>query len=142
MSNHIERELVAGKAVVHEALPKGRSHEVDRSFELPPIAYGLTAACYFAFLGLMIAAVGNPGLIIPMAICAVFFVGFFGVPSIWVRMHPEDGKKAMTWGQFNQRGISTLTGRLGAGEAMAQVLVLPVLIVCWGLVIAVMVALV
>lgn len=140
MSKHLERQLVADKAIVHDRLRF--RHEVDRSFELPPIAYQLTVGCYLGFLALMTVAFGNPGLAIPMAIFVVFIVGGFGLPTIWTRMKPENRSKPMGWGRFANQGIVTLTGRLSAREAMAQVLVLPVLIVCWGLAIAVIAALV
>lgn len=140
MTRHLERDLVATKAKVHETIP-GR-HEVDRTFELPPFAYAATVGLYFGFLGVVTAGFGNPGLIIPLAICAIIVVAGFGVPTLWTRMAPASRKHAMTWGRFQGQGIATLTGRLTAGEAMAQVLVLPVLIFLWGLAVVTIAALV
>lgn len=143
MSKHIERQLVADKAVVHDVMPAAaKPHEVDRTFEVPPVAYAMTVGCYLGFVAIMAAALGNPGLIIPMAVFAFFIVAGFGLPTIWAKMEPEKTSKALSWGRFRQQGISTYTGRISAGEAMAQVLVLPVLVFFWGLVIAVMIALV
>ena len=144
MSKHFDRQLVADQAIVHESLQAaGRpTRETDRTFELPPIAYKATVGLYLGFLAVMFAGFGNPGLAIPMAIFALFIVAGFGLPMIWTKMQPENRSKPLTWGKFANEGIATLTGRLSAGEAMAQVLVLPVLIVCWGLVVVVIAALV
>ena len=140
MSSLLERQLVADKAIVHDRL-KVR-HEIDRSFELPAVVYALTAGCYLGFLAIMTVTFGNPGLAIPMAIFAFFIVAGFALPTIWATMRPDNRSKPLTWGRLSSQGIATLTGRLSAGEAMAQVLVLPVLIVCWGLAVAVIAALV
>jgi hypothetical protein len=77
---------------------------------------------------------GNPGLIMPMAIMAVFLVMFFAVPAMWVRTKPEENRsRAKSWNRFLSEGVQTHTGHLGAGEAAVQVLILPVLILVWGL---------
>lgn len=144
MSKHIEDQLVSGKARIVEApaaAPQvsGVRHqvEVDRSFELPTAYYGATVGLYFAFLGVMFAGFGNPGLIIPMAIFAVFIVGMFGVPAIWTLLRGAELKdnetKPLTMGQFAKDGTMTLTGRLAPRDAAIQMLILPVLIVMWGI---------
>ena len=142
MSKHIERQLVADKAVVHDAMPAKAAHEVNRTFEIPPAVYALTVGGYLGFLAILTIAVGHPELIIPMVIFTFVIVAGFALPTIWSRMHPENSSKALTWGQFRQQGISTHTGRLTAGEATAQVLVLPMLVFFWGLAIAVILALI
>ena len=144
MSKHFERQLVADKAIVHDRLQVATApgHEVDRSFELPPVAYKLTVGLYLGFLAVMTVGFGNPGLAIPMAIFGIFIVAGFGLPAIWTKMQPANRSEPLGWGKFANDGIATHTGRLSAGEAMAQVLVLPVLIVCWGLAVVVIAALV
>jgi hypothetical protein len=64
----------------------------------------------------------------------------FGLAGYWVKMKPRNDAVAPTWGQLAARGIDTLNGRLTAGEAAVQVLTLPVLILCWGLAVAIIVA--
>lgn len=54
---------------------------------------------------------------------------------------PENRQRALTWGQFRNRGIETATGHLTSRAAAVQVLILPVLIFLWGVSIAVIAAL-
>lgn len=143
MSERIETQELARKADIvasPNAQPRAeaeaelrRPTEVDRSFELPTALYGVSVALYLAFLGVMFAGLANPGLIIPMAIFVIFIVGGFGVPALWTQIAPEHGSKPMTMSTFARDGIMTNTGRLGAKEAAVQMLILPVLIVVWGL---------
>ena len=76
-----------------------------------------------------------------MAVFAGFVVLAFGLAASWTSMKPENDTAAPDWGQFRARGIENSSGRLTAGEATIQVLLLPVLILGWGLAVAVIVAL-
>lgn len=114
---------------------------VDRNFGLPSGLYAWTVGLYLAFIGLMTLLFSNPELAIPLVIIAGFIAFSFGVASLWTKMSPDNPTSPLSWGQFSSRGIETLSGRLTAGEATAQVLILPVLILVWGLAIAVIVAL-
>lgn len=114
---------------------------VDRSFELPAGLYIATAGGYLLFLAIMSACFMNPELALPMAAFVISVIGGFGLGYKWVAMNPDNDKKPLSWGQFSHRGIQTLSGRLTAAEASAQVLMLPGLIVFWGLCIAVIVGL-
>ncbi len=145
MSKHLTRELMADHAnvVPVPSIQEVRQPvQVDRSFEMPTGLYMTAAACYAGFLVILVTAFASPGLIIPMAIFMVFLTGFFGVPAAWTRMEPESAKRPMAWNQFRSRGISTLTGRLSAGEATVQMLILPALVVIWALAVATIAALI
>lgn len=147
MSQMLNHELVAEKAIVHKAHPVASGSAAPRAFfnhtfELPAGVYAASLGCFVTFLATMAVGFGNPALGIPMAIFGVFLAGFYGIPVLFVKQSPEGTNKALTWGQFKSRGIMTLTGHLPAGEALAQVLVLPVLIVFWGLACVVIAALV
>ncbi|MFZ9395051.1 MAG: hypothetical protein ACO25F_03200 [Erythrobacter sp.] len=131
MSKLIAPELIADKARI-VAEPKVRT-TVDRTFELPRALYGATVGCYLGFLAITAMAFGNPGLIIPMAIFAFIIVAGFGVPTAWARMQGTGAKRALGMGEFANRGIMTHTGRLKSRDAAIQVLVLPVLVLLWGL---------
>lgn len=139
MSELMTRDLIADQAIVHAQYPGGASDEAvprhfsDNTFELPTGIYAASLGCFLAFLATMVVGFGSPELVIPLAIIGLFFAGFFGIPAIFTRQAPEESDKALTWGQFRARGIMTHTGRLPAGEVAAQVLVLPVLVVLWGL---------
>lgn len=116
--------------------------DIDRGFELPTGLYVATVVAYLAFLGVLASAFMNPGLAIPMAICVLFVFAAFGTPMAWVRMRSENRRQAMRFQTFMNQGIQTATGHLDGGAAAVQVLILPVLILFWGICVAVVAALV
>lgn len=131
MTKHLPRELVVEQHRIVE-VPTEARRATDRSFELPKGLYIATVALYLGFLAVMATGFSTPGLIIPMAIFTVFVVAGFGLPFLWTRLAPESGQRAMHWSELKRRGISTFTGRVSAKDAAVQVLILPVLIFCWG----------
>ncbi len=138
MSKHIADNRLAEVAQI-VAAPRV-AHKVDRTFELPKVLYVVTAAAYLAFVGLMAALFLNGGLAIPMVICVVFIVMAFGVPAMWTRLGDDDGARRLSWSSFQSKGVMTPDGPVPAGAATAQVLILPIAIVIWGLAIAAIVA--
>ncbi|TIX50559.1 hypothetical protein [Alteraurantiacibacter aquimixticola] len=134
MVEKLNRETIAAQATLHAEAPVARKpHIVERTFELPPALYGATVACYLGFLAITGLAFATPGLILPMALFAFIIVAGFALPTIWTRMAPDAPMKAKSWAKFQRDGITTLTGHNSAGGATVQVLILPVLIVVWGL---------
>ncbi|MEP0392126.1 MAG: hypothetical protein ABJ205_05570 [Erythrobacter sp.] len=139
MSKQLRDEIDQGKARIVDApasaAPQNAARhqvEVDRNFEIPTAYYGITVGLYMAFLAVTFAGFGNPELVIPMVIFAVFIVGGFGVPAIWTRLKGNESR-SLTMGKFAKDGIMTLTGRLAPRDAVIQMLILPVLIVMWGI---------
>lgn len=144
--SHIVHDLIArGDArIVEQPQTEGRVRplaETDRNFGLPKALYVTTVACYLGFLLVVGSAFASPGLVIPMAICIVFIVAGFGVPAIWTRL-AGNSTAPQTMGEFALKGIMTHTGRLAPRDATIQMLILPVLLVAWGLMIAVIAAVV
>ena len=142
MSKQVHDIIARGEARIvaaPEAAPEKTVHqvEVDRNFELPTALYAATAGLYLTFLAVMFAGLGNPGLVIPMAIFALFIVAGFGVPAIWTRIKSNavdaNDTRPMTMGRFEAQGIMTHTGPLAPRDATVQVLILPVLIVMWAI---------
>lgn len=142
MAERLARQLIAEKAIVHEAPVLRRPHQVDRSFELPTGLYAATVGLFLAYLALMGTGFAHPEMILPMAIFVVFIVAGFGVPALWVTMKPESGQTAMSWSRFRRQGIMTQAGHSTAGAATVQVLILPALIFVWGLAVVTIAALV
>jgi len=130
MSKHLTRELVAEQATI-VAAPKPL-HEVDRTFQLPKGLYAATVGLYLGFLVVMAVGFSTPGLIIPMAIFTIIIVAGFGVPAVWTRLSPITESKQITFSKLQREGISTLTGRLSAKDASVQMLILPIIVFCWG----------
>jgi len=142
--SHIVHDLLAkGDARIVEAPETAPRHQVeaDRNFGLPTAIYGATVAGYLGFLLVVGSAFANPVLAIPMAIFVVFIIAGFGVPAIWTRL-AGNTSEPQTLGEFEARGIQTHTGRLAAKDVSIQVLILPVLLVVWGLAVAVIAAVV
>ena len=144
--SHIVHDLIASGDARIVAQPEATApvrHQVeaDRNFGLPTALYGATVAGYLGFLLLVGSAFANPVLAIPMAIFVVFIIAGFGIPAIWTRL-AGNASEPQTLGEFEARGIQTATGRLAAKDATIQVLILPVLLVVWGLTLAVIAALV
>jgi ABC-type dipeptide/oligopeptide/nickel transport system permease subunit len=144
--SHIVHDLIArgeARVVDHPAAEAPVRHQVeaDRNFGLPSALYGATIACYLGFLVIVGSAFANPVLAIPMAIIVLLIVAAFGVPAIWTRLR-DNGSEPQTLGEFETRGIMTNTGRLAPRDATIQVLILPVLLVTWGLAVAVIAAVV
>ena len=143
MSKLVQDHIARGEARIVNAPVAVKHHQVesDRNFELPAGLFATTVGCYLAFLGVMFAAFGNPVLVIPMIIFAVSIIAGFGVPAIWVRLR-DNASKPLTGDEFARKGIMTNTGRLRPRDATIQVLILPVLVVVWGVTAAIVAAVV
>jgi len=147
--SHIVHDLIAsGEARVVEApkaaapaAPARNQVESDRNFGLPKALYATTVGCYLGFLAVVSTAFANPELAIPMVIFVVFIVAGFGVPAIWTRLAGKTSEP-QTMGEFRLKGIMTHTGRLAPRDATIQMLILPVLLVAWGLAVVVIAAVV
>lgn len=143
--SHIVHDIIArGDARIVEApadAPVRHQVEGNRNFGLPTALYGATIACYLGFMVIVGSAFANPVLAIPMAVIVLLIVAAFGVPAIWTRLR-DNSSEPETLGEFETRGIMTNTGRLTARDATTQVLILPVLLVLWGLAVAVIAAIV
>lgn len=131
MTSLTDFQQVADKAVLHDAPPVLTT--VNRTFELPVGLYVATVAAYLGFIGIMALGFGNPELAIPMVIFALFVVAGFGVPMLWTKIGPATRTRALDWGRLGAKGIQTFTGPVTRRDAAVQVLILPVLIVLWGL---------
>lgn len=140
MSQRFDRQQLRELAVTM-GTAAGSQAFVERGFGLPTRLYAATVALYLGFIAVMAASFLDTELAIPMVIFAGFVVFAFGLAASWTWMRPENDTAALDWGQFRVRGIETSSGRLTAGEATIQVLLLPVLILGWGLAVAVIVAL-
>lgn len=127
MSTHIPAEQLQDHArIVAAPLRRNRG---ERVFDLHPAIHAAVAGAYLAFVGILAAAFMGPELIVPTAIFIVGIVALFATPAFWARVVPDDGLPRQSWGEFLREGVDTITGRLTAGEALGQILTLPVLIV-------------
>lgn len=143
MSKHISEADLLRKAriVAAPAMAPARKRD-ERVFGLHPALFIGTIGCYFAFLGVMGAVFMNAELLIPFVIFAVYIAMVFGVPGLWQSVAGPEKGRFQSWAEFMDEGIETETGRTAAGGAIAQVMILPVLLLAWAVAIAIIVALV
>jgi hypothetical protein len=139
MSRHLSRTALETDATIVSA-PHARPNRVDRAFDLHPALYGATLAGFGGFLVLMWAAFGEAQLAITFAICIVFIGMYFAIPTVFARVDGRAGPFA-SWGDFMREGFDCLTGHLTAKETIAQVLIMPAMLLFWGLCVAVIKAL-
>ena len=104
----------------------------DRGFELPTALYAATIGSYLAFLAIMALGFQSRDMLLPMVIFVAYLAMLFGVPAMWARMKPETATAPLTLGAFWDHGIQTYTGHNRAGAAAVQVLLLPVMVLLWG----------
>jgi hypothetical protein len=142
MSVHYSRSALRELAGRAPALVAPRlSNRAERTFGLHPALFVATIGSYFAFLAIMAAAFMNPNLLIPFAIFVAYLVMYFAVPGLWARVAGRPVGRFQTWAEFRSEGMDILTGHIGSGGAIAQVLVLPVLIAGFAAAVAVIAAL-
>ncbi|WP_265569619.1 hypothetical protein [Sphingomicrobium nitratireducens] len=138
----MSRPLTQTEAALREevVLAPHIRQEIDRSFELPTALLAGYFGLFLAYIGVMASAFSSPDLVIPYVVFAGFIVAAFAVPMAWVRMNPAKAKHALRLDELSRFGIMTETGKCSAGAASAQVLTLPILILCWGLAAAIIAA--
>lgn len=115
---------------------------VDRTFEIPKGLYIATVGIYLSYLLLMGAAFQADHMVVIIGICMISVCAGFGVPALWAMMEPDNDSTNMTWQQFVRNGIETHTGLLAAKDATIQMMILPVLILAWGMAIVTIAAIV
>jgi hypothetical protein len=137
MTKHMPAAMFEQDSIVAiTSVTPDKAEPAGHVFDLPPVLHGLTVACYFGFLGIMAAAFGNREMILPFVVFFFFVAMGFAVPAQWARMAPSYGRLP-TWADFRRTGIDCATGRLSSGSAIAQVMMLPVLILIWAIVVAI-----
>jgi hypothetical protein len=88
----------------------------------------MVIGAWFAFIAILCTAFMGEGLIIPAAICVIGAASLFVTPALWAKTLPKDGLRKQSWAEFREEGVECHTGHLSSGEAMAQILVLPAML--------------
>jgi hypothetical protein len=107
----------------------------DQTFELPTgiyIAMGIMFAGFVAVLGL--AFTGE--MAVSYGVIFAFLGMFFAVPALFPRIARDSSTCALQWQEFRERGINTATGQVSASAATVLVLALPFLVLCFGIAVA------
>lgn len=114
----------------------GHNRRAAHVFDLHPSLHLAVFGGFFVYLGIMWTAFADPGLAIPFVIFVIFLAASVIVPGMWARIAPDAGPRE-TWADFRREGIDTASGRLTADAATAQVLIMPAMLVLWGIAVAV-----
>jgi hypothetical protein len=113
-----------------------RTNLAPRTFNLHPALHLTTLGGYLTYLAIMAAAFMNPELVIPFAIFVIVVVAGFLVPGLWARVVPAATGRHQSLAEFVEEGVDTWTGPLSGKGAIAQVTIMPAVLVAWGLIVA------
>ncbi len=114
-----------------------RRNRGERVFDLHPAVHFMLIGTYFAFAGILCLTFMGPDLVVPAAIVGIGIASLFITPGLWARVVPDDRLPKQSWADFLREGVDCITGRLTAGQALAQIMVLPALMVGLALVFAI-----
>jgi hypothetical protein len=109
----------------------------SRTFDLHPAVHMMVIGAYAAFAAILCTAFMAPDLVVPAGIVVVSIIALFATPAFWARVQPRDELPRQSWAEFLHEGVDCLTGRLTAGQALAQILVLPAMLIALAITIAV-----
>lgn len=118
------------------AAPAKRACE-DQNFELPTAIYIAMATMFVGFIAVLSLAFRGGHMAVAYGVIFVFISAYFAVPALFPGQVPEEHRtKALSVFDFGHRGIATATGRVRAREATTLVLLLPFVILCFGIAVA------
>jgi hypothetical protein len=106
----------------------------DQSFELPAPIYIAMATMFTGFVAVLGLAFRGGHMAVVVGVIFAFIAAFFAVPAMFPRIAAgETSTRALSWSEFADRGIMTATGHSTAREATTLVLLLPFLILMFGI---------
>lgn len=134
---HTQEQLLAQGAIVS---PPAERACRDQSFELPTGIYIAMASMFAGFVAILALAFRGQ-MALSYAVIFAFISVFFAVPSLLARAGPQERRtKALSWLDFSDKGIVTANGLASAKDATILILLLPFLILCFGIAVAVIAA--
>jgi hypothetical protein len=131
---HIQQQLLERGEVV--AAPSQRACH-DQTFELPVGIYIAMASMFTGFVAVLSFAFRGGHMAVVYGVIFAFIAAFFAIPAVFPAMAGDSGRsRALSWFDFRDRGIAMATGHAPAREAAILVLLLPFLILCFGVAVA------
>ncbi len=115
-----------------------RRNRGARVFDLHPGIHLTLVGAYLTFMGVLAAAFMGPDLVVPSAIFVIGIASLFLTPALWARVKGDEDLPQQSWAEFENEGVDCLTGHFTSGQALAQIMVLPALMVCLALFFAVL----
>src|SRR5689334_18160851 len=109
----------------------------DQSFEIPNAIYIAMATMFAGFIAVLSLAFRGGHMAVVYGVIFAFIGAFFAVPALFPGQALEESRTgALSLFDFGHRGIATATGRASGREATILVLLLPFLILCFGIAVA------
>ena len=139
---HADLKLAQEIAPAPYLKPNRRQDIETRNFDLPVAIHTAYFGMFLAYLGIMFVGFYEPQMIIPMVIFVFFTAAFYVVPALWTGLKPDNQSEPMRMGQLLGEGIATHVGWCKGRDAIVQALILPVLILGWGIAVVSIAALV
>lgn len=102
----------------------------DQTFELPGGLYAAMALMFAGFIGVLALGFRGGHMAVAYGVIFAFLTAFFAIPAMFQQ------RQGLSWAMFRYKGIKTATGHATAGEATVLVLLLPFLILCFGIAVA------
>lgn len=106
-----------------------RPNRAERVFDLHPAVFAMQLACYAAFLAILGLAFMNRELVVPFGIFVVYVAMYFATPAMWARVKGRAQGRLESWAEFMEGGVQTGSGHLTGGQALAQIMTVPLLLV-------------
>jgi hypothetical protein len=128
--------------IARNEIVEAPAQRADQSFELPNGLYVAMATMFAGFIAVLALSFRGGHMAVAYGVIFAFLAAFFVVPGIFPQMKSEGRTKALSWTMFRYKGIQTATGRSSATEATVLVLLLPFLVLCFGIAIATIASLV
>jgi hypothetical protein len=132
-TRHRPEVLIAREEIVAAPVPRACD---DQSFELPGGLYVAMASMFTGFIAVLALGFRGGHMGVAYGVIFAFLAAFFAIPATFQR------RKGLSWAMFRYKGIQTATGSTSAGEATVLVLLLPFLILCFAIAVAVIASLV
>ena len=97
--------------------------------QMHPGVYKVALACWMGFLGVFVLTfLSSANALFMIAIDTVYAVMFFGIPWVFHRMTPKDETGPRDFFSFLNGRVDTIYGPIRAGEALLQVILVPLLL--------------
>jgi len=124
--------LIARDEIV--AAPVARACE-DQSFELPGGLYAAMVILFAGFIAVLGLGFSGGHMAVAYGVIFAFLAAFFAIPAMFQQ------KQGLSWSMFRYKGVETPSGRTSAAEATVLVLLLPFVVLCFGIAVVTIAAL-
>jgi hypothetical protein len=118
----------APSELTREIADRAVFHSATAAPDVPQVVGKMIIGSFVALLATFAVMIAHSReAMFAIAVCAVFLFMFFAVPTIFLRVEPKHGKQP-DFDTFIWKGIDTFTGHVSGRDALAQILIVPVLL--------------